>query len=1187
MEIILQPAPSAWDELTIRNIPDDEGIALRVGEIVEEVRRRGDEALRDFARRFDGAELGDLTVRPGEFRRAAEKVAPEVKRAMETAARNIRAFHAAQLPPAVEVETQAGVVCEQHAVPIRRVGLYVPGGRAPLFSTVLMLALPAKIAGCPEVVLCTPQGRGGEIAPEILYAAELCGVDRVVRVGGAQAVAAMAYGTESVPRVDKIFGPGNRYVTKAKQLVQRTVAIDMPAGPSEVLVVADETARPAYVAADMLSQAEHGPDSQAMLVCHSEGFAREVEAEVARQAALLSRADSVEASLAHSRIVVLREEAERIAFANAYAAEHLILSVRDPRAVAAQITAAGSIFLGNFSPESAGDYASGTNHTLPTGGHARAYSGVNLDSFIRKITWQELAPQGLRDLAPTITAMARAEGLDAHAAAVEVRMARAEGLDAHAAAVEVRMADCGADFGAARPEPLTVDGVLRLVRPNIRQLEPYSTARDEAREGTIDTWLDANESPYENGVNRYPDPHQKQLKAAIAQLKGVRPEQVFVGGAGSDEAIDLVYRIFCEPGRDHALSIAPTYGVYRVAADVNHVRLREVPLGPDFSLPTEEILRAADAHTKVLWICSPNNPTGNAFPLAGLERLAEAFRGVVVVDEAYVDFSPKGSMLSVLDRHPNVVVLQTFSKAWGMAGLRLGMAFAHPEVAALFAKVKHPYNVNGPTQQRVADAIRKGLLGEVEEICAQRAWLAGELARVECVEKVFPTDANFFLFRTADADALYGYLVDHGVMVRNRSRVKGLEGCLRVTIGTPEENRRVVGLLHAYTNKERSAAPAASAPAAAEQPLRRALFIDRDGTLIEEPEDEQIDSLEKLAFVPGVLTALPSVARLDYELVMVSNQDGLGTDSFPEDTFHPAHNKMLRALEGEGVRFDEQLIDRTFPHENAPTRKPGTAMLTRYLAGDYDLAHSYVIGDRLTDVALAKNMGCKAIWLRGDRAQLPADLAGSVALVTDSWHEIAEFLRRTERRAEVVRRTKETQIRVQLDLDGNLESDIRTGLHFFDHMLWQLPHHAGIGLRLFCAGDREVDEHHTMEDVALALGTALREALGQKLGIGRYGFELPMDESRAKVLMDLGGRACFHWNVPFTRDRVGDTPTEMFEHFFFSLSSALQCNLHVEAEGTNNHHLVEGVFKAFARALRQAISRNVFSHELPSSKGIL
>ncbi len=1166
MQIILQPAPSAWDELTIRNIPDDEGIALRVGEIVDEVRRRGDEALRDFARRFDGAELDALIVSPEEFQQAAQAVSPEVKRAMEEAARNIRAFHAAQQPPVVEVETQPGVVCEQHPVPIQRVGLYVPGGRAPLFSTVLMLALPAKIAGCPEVVLCTPQGRGGEIAPEILYAAQLCGVDRVVRVGGAQAVAAMAYGTESVPRVDKIFGPGNRYVTKAKQLVQRTVAIDMPAGPSEVLVMADAAARPAYVAADMLSQAEHGPDSQAMLVCHSEAFAREVEAEVVRQAARLSRAESVKASLAHSRIVVLADEADRIAFANAYAAEHLILSVQDPRGVAARITAAGSIFLGNFSPESAGDYASGTNHTLPTGGHARAYSGVNLDSFLRKITWQELAPQGLHALAPTITAMARAEGLDAHAAAVEVRLAECE---------------------AAQPQPLAVDDVLRLVRPNIRALEPYSTARDEAKEGQIDTWLDANESPYENGVNRYPDPHQKKLKASIAQLKGVRPEQVFVGGAGSDEAIDLVYRIFCEPGRDNVLSIAPTYGVYRVAADVNHVALREVPLGPGFSLPTVELLRAADAHTKVLWVCSPNNPTGNAFDVAELESLAESFRGVVVIDEAYVDFSPKGSMLSVLDRHPNVVVLQTFSKAWGMAGLRLGMAFAHPEVAALFAKVKHPYNVNGPTQQRVAEAIRKGLLGEVEEICAQRAWLAEALKHVACVEQLFPTDANFFLFRTACADALYEYLVAHGVMVRNRSRVKGLEGCLRITIGTPEENRRVVRLLHSYNNMLSETLASDCACGEAPQPLRRALFIDRDGTLIEEPEDEQIDSLEKLAFVPGVLTALPSIAQLDFELVMVSNQDGLGTDAFPEDTFHPAHNKMLHTLAGEGVRFDEQLIDRTFPHEHVPTRKPGTAMLTRYLQGDYDMAHSYVIGDRLTDVELAHNLGCKAIWLRGRLAELPAELAASVALVTDSWHEIGEFLRRTERRSEVVRRTKETQIRVQLDLDGGLESDIHTGLHFFDHMLWQLPHHGGLGLRLYCAGDTEVDEHHTMEDVALALGTALREALGDKRGIGRYGFELPMDECRAKVLLDLGGRASFQWHVPFTRDRVGDTPTEMFEHFFLSLSSALQCNLHIEAKGTNNHHLIEGVFKAFARALRQAVSRNVYSHELPSSKGVL
>ena len=262
-------------------------------------------------------------------------------------------------------------------------------------------------------------------------------------------------------------------------------------------------------------------------------------------------------------------------------------------------------------------------------------------------------------------------------------------------------------------------------------------------------------------------------------------------------------------------------------------------------------------------------------------------------------------------------------------------------------------------------------------------------------------------------------------------------------------------------------------------------------------------------------------------------------------------------------------------------------MLTAYMQGDYDLAHSYVIGDRLTDVALAPNLGARALWLGGDRQQLPDTLRGSLALATPRWSDLAEYLRRTERRAEVRRQTAETRIRVQVDLDGELPSHIHTGLHFFDHMLSQLPHHAGIGLDLRCAGDLEVDEHHTMEDVALALGEALRRALGSKLGIGRYGFVLPMDDARATVLLDLGGRADFSWHVPFSRDRVGDTPTEMYRHFFQSLSTTMQCNLQVEAEGENNHHLIEGVFKAFARALRQAISRNVFKYELPSSKGTL
>ena len=374
--------------------------------------------------------------------------------------------------------------------------------------------------------------------------------------------------------------------------------------------------------------------------------------------------------------------------------------------------------------------------------------------------------------------------------------------------------------------------------------------------------------------------------------------------------------------------------------------------------------------------------------------------------------------------------------------------------------------------------------------------------------------------------------------------------------------------------------------------MKKALFVDRDGTIIVEPPvDYQVDSLEKLEFVSGAISALKSIAELDFELVMATNQDGLGTASFPEDTFHPAHNKMLKTLAGEGVVFADQLIDRSFPEDNAPTRKPRTGMFGKYLSGEYDLANSYVVGDRLTDVELAWNLGAKAILLQpkeaGEQMLQGKEYAACCVLVSDNWWDVAELLRRTERRAEVVRSTRETDIRIALDLDGVGESKIDTGLKFFDHMLDQIPHHSGISLEVSCKGDLEVDEHHTMEDVAIALGEAIRTALGSKRGIDRYGFVLPMDECQAMVLLDFGGRADFVWSVPFTRERVGDVPTEMFKHFFKSMCVAMQCNLHIEAKGENNHHLIEGVFKAFARALKMAIRRDVFSYELPSSKGVL
>ena len=421
-KIYVNPPRSEWPALTARCTRQEEEIGERVAAILAEVRTGGDAALRRIVRRIEGYLPETFEVTRERRAEAAKAVSPQLKAALEQAKANIEAFHRAQLPAQVEVETMPGVRCVQRAVAIGRAGLYIPGGKAPLFSTVLMLALPARIAGCREVILCTPCGRDGRIAPEILYAADLCSVDRVFALGGAQAVAAMAYGTESIPRVDKIFGPGNRYVTKAKQLAGAAdVAVDLPAGPSEVLVLADEDARPEFAAADLLSQAEHGDDSQAVLVCRSEEFAQRAIASVGEQAARLSRRDAIGNSLANSRIVVFSDPDEQIAFADAYAPEHLIVAMRDAWDAAARITAAGSVFIGGYSPESAGDYASGTNHTLPTGGWARAYSGVNTESFMRKITYQELTRGGLEALAPTITAMAEAEGLDAHANAVRIR----------------------------------------------------------------------------------------------------------------------------------------------------------------------------------------------------------------------------------------------------------------------------------------------------------------------------------------------------------------------------------------------------------------------------------------------------------------------------------------------------------------------------------------------------------------------------------------------------------------------------------------------------------------------------------------------------------------------------------------------------------------------------------------------
>lgn len=429
MKYYENPSPDKWDEILKRPTKKTKELHEVVGKVLDDVRSNGDSALKKYELQFDKVALEELAVSEEEFTEAQACVSQELKDAIQIAHDNIYKFHAAQKFSPIRVETCRGIVCEQRAVPIEKVGLYIPGGTAPLFSTVLMLAVPAKIAGCSEIILCTPPDKDGKCNPAVLYSAKVSGVSKIYKVGGAQAIAAMAYGTESVPKVDKIFGPGNQYVVAAKQLVSlEDVAIDMPAGPSEVEVIADAESNPVFVAADLLSQAEHGVDSQVVLVATDKNIIEAVNAELVKQLQQLPRKEIAEKALQNSKVIYVPTDDMVVSLSNAYAPEHLVISTKNCDSIAEKITHAGSVFLGAFSCESAGDYASGTNHTLPTKGYAKAYSGLCLDSFMRKITFQRLSSDGVKSIGKAVELMAEAEGLDAHKNAMTVRLNYVNGL---------------------------------------------------------------------------------------------------------------------------------------------------------------------------------------------------------------------------------------------------------------------------------------------------------------------------------------------------------------------------------------------------------------------------------------------------------------------------------------------------------------------------------------------------------------------------------------------------------------------------------------------------------------------------------------------------------------------------------------------------------------------------------------
>ena len=423
MKLIEYPAKETWDEILTRPTIENKQLLKQVGKILQDVKQKGDTAVKKYTKKFDGIALRKMQVDAKEIKKAEALISIELKQAIDQAYANILLFHNTQKETAKEVETMPGVHCWRKSIPLERVGLYIPGGTAPLFSTVLMLGVPAFVAGCKDVILCTPVSKEGSIHPAILYAASKVGVQTIYKIGGAQAIGAMAYGTSTIKKVDKIFGPGNQYVTAAKQLVQlEGTAIDMPAGPSEVCVVADATANPEYVAADLLSQAEHGVDSQVLLICNDAAMIEKVGKAVDTQLNLLPRKIIAQQALDNSKSILVSNMDEAMLISNQYAPEHLIIAADQAELLAAKVVNAGSVFLGHYTPESAGDYASGTNHTLPTNGHARAYSGVSVDSFVKKVTFQQITKDGIQQVGPTVITMAEAEGLDAHANAVKIRI---------------------------------------------------------------------------------------------------------------------------------------------------------------------------------------------------------------------------------------------------------------------------------------------------------------------------------------------------------------------------------------------------------------------------------------------------------------------------------------------------------------------------------------------------------------------------------------------------------------------------------------------------------------------------------------------------------------------------------------------------------------------------------------------
>lgn len=746
--------PAARRALLERSFSIDDGLAAKVRALVAEVRADGDAALRRFARQFDGVTLDALEVPRVQLQRALEGLDPNVRRGLERARQNLERVARATLPVPSQVEVEPGVVVGRRADPFARVGVYAPGGQAAYPSSVLMGVVPARTAGVAEIVVCSPPGPNGLPSDVVLAAAALAGAHRVFALGGAGAIAALAYGTPSVPRVDRIVGPGNAWVAEAKRQVAGDVGIDAPAGPSEILVVADDGADPTLIARELLAQAEHDADACVVALVQGDALANEVLAVVQREVEALPRRELILKALgARGAVLSLNELDEAWSFVEDFAAEHLLLALRDPRRALPRVRNAGTVFLGTSSSVAFGDYLTGANHVLPTAGAARRFSGLSVLDFVRWQTWQQVTPDAARRLSADVEALALSEGLSAHAAAAAQWKGREEATPA--------------------AEPFSL-------RPTLAAVARYVPTRPPCAVDLTDNTNLFGAPPSvaqvlrEVTVTRYPTPYVDELRAALAKEAGV-PLEAVVTGCGSDDLLDAAMRAFAEPG-DVLAYCPPTFGIVPTFARTNGI----VPIAT--ALTVEGLLAA---QPRLIYLCAPNNPTGALLPDGFLEALLEQTRALVLLDEAYIDYARIPSRAGLAASAERLLVIRTMSKAFGLAGLRVGWAVSHPRLAAELEKARGPYKV-GTVAERAA----------IAALTTDRAWVSQSVRKTLEVRARFtqalrekglqalPSEGNFVLVPVnQDAQKLSDELRTRGVSVRAFSKLEGIGEALRITIG--------------------------------------------------------------------------------------------------------------------------------------------------------------------------------------------------------------------------------------------------------------------------------------------------------------------------------------------------------------------------------------------------------------------